>query len=77
MPRRGRASPIESVDLKVRLTVDRAAALEIKQSIPEATVKGGTCELRIEGKDPTDVAEKAHVVLEKLRRILETPKGLK
>ncbi|MBI3840375.1 MAG: hypothetical protein HY297_00205 [Thaumarchaeota archaeon] len=49
----------------------------MKASIPWAVVRGGSCELKLKGEEPAEIAERAHEVLEKLRGILETPKGFK
>ena len=69
--------PIESVELKITFRADKATALKIKEAIPSAVLKRGGCEIRIDGEQPGDVADKARVLLEKLRGIAETPKDFK
>ncbi|QQG48676.1 MAG: hypothetical protein HY247_08070 [archaeon] len=77
MRRQGQGNPIESVHLKIKFTADASTALKLKESFPESRVTGSECEISIEGSDPGEVAERAHKVLEKLRAVIETPKGFK
>ena len=72
-PKRRQPSPIESVALKISFRADRATAARVKQAVPWAVVRNGACELKIEGEQPGEVADKAREVLEKLRTALEKP----
>ena len=69
MPRRRQDRPIESVELKITFRSDRGTTGRIKEVIPDAVVRGGVCEVRIEGEQPSDVAEKARAILEKIRTV--------
>ncbi len=71
------ARPIESVELKITFRADRATAAKIKQAIPSAVIRNGSCEVRVEGEQPGEVADKAREMLEKLRAIVEAPKEFK
>ncbi len=73
-PRQDR--PIESVELKIKFRADRELSARIRQEIPSAVVNGGQCEVKIGGQEAGEVAEEARVLLEKLRKILESPKRL-
>jgi len=68
-PKRSRDWPIESVELKISIKTDRETSRRIKEEIPGAVVKGGGCELRIFAEEPGDVAERAKVLMERLRSI--------
>ncbi len=69
--------PIESVELKITFRTDRATATRIKEAIPSIVLKNGSCEVKVEGEQPGEVADKAREMLEKLRAIVETPKDFK
>jgi hypothetical protein len=69
-PRRKQDRPIESVALKVTFRADRETAAKIKDVIPGAVVRGGVCEVRIEAEEPGEVAEKAKLLLEKIRTVV-------
>lgn len=73
-PRQDR--PIESVELKIKFRADRELSARIRQEIPSAVVNGGQCEVVIGGLEAGEVAEEARALLEKLRKILESPKRL-
>ena len=66
-------NPIESVELKISFRADRETAAKIKETIPSASLRGGVCRVKIEGKGPREVAEKAKELMEKLRS-LEGPR---
>ena len=66
-PRRSRDRPIESVALRISLRADEARTAKIREAVPSVQVRGGVCHLSIEAEDPAEVAEKAKVLLEKLR----------
>ena len=72
-PRRRPDRPIESVELKITFRADRATSARIKEVFPSAVLRNGACELRIEGEQPGEVADKARVALEKLRTAVEKP----
>ncbi len=69
-PRRRQDRPVESVALKITLRADRGTAARIKEAIPSAEVRGGVCRLSVEAREPAEVAEKAKVILEKLRTVV-------
>jgi hypothetical protein len=69
--------PIESVDLKISIRADKATAERIKRLVPSAKVVGGNCELRVTGERPSEVAEKAEEIMEKLREAVSSPKDFK
>jgi len=73
-PRRRQDSPIESVELKISVRADRDTSRRIKEEIPSAVVRRGTCEVKIRAEKPGDVMDAAKAVLEKLRAI-ERPQG--
>jgi hypothetical protein len=66
-PRQRRDRPIESVALKIVFRADAETIRKIKEKIPAASIRGSSCEVRIEGEQPGEVAEKAKEILEKLR----------
>ncbi len=76
-PRRSLGKPIESVQLKITLRTDRGTAATIKKSMPSAVLKNGGCEIRVDGEEPREVAERAREILEILRGIAQTQKGYK
>jgi hypothetical protein len=55
------------VVLRVTLRADASEAARIRQAFPSAVVKGGTCEVLIEGEMPYEVADRARVLLETAR----------
>ena len=67
--RRRQGRPIESVELKVTFRGDKETNLRIRDLVPSAVIRGGLCEVRVEGKEPGEVAEKAQALLEKIRTI--------
>lgn len=66
-PRQKRDRPIGSVTLRIVFRTDREARVRIREAIPSATFHGGSCEVRIDGERPGEVAEKARAVLETIR----------
>lgn len=74
---RSQDRPIESVDLKITFRVGRETAAKIKGAIPSAVLKNGSCEVRLKGSEPGEVADKAREILEKVRGIVEPSKGFK
>jgi len=68
-PRQKQGRPIESVELKITFRGDRKTSAKIKGLVPGAVVRGGVCEVRVEGKQPAEVAERARTILEKIRTI--------
>ena len=67
MPRRRPGRPVESVALKITFRADRGTTDRIKELVPSAVVRGRTCEVKIEAEAPTEMAEKAKAILEKIR----------
>ena len=68
-PRRRPGRPVELVELKITFRGDRATNGKIKDLVPGAMVRGGVCVVRIDGEQPAEVAEKARVVLERIRKV--------
>jgi len=66
MSRRNK-NPVESVELKVSIRADRATADRIRRIFPSAKVRDGTCELKVVGDKPADVAARTEEMMEKLR----------
>jgi len=62
--------PIESLALKITFRADRESAMRIKELLPSAQVRGGVCRVELEAKEPSEMAEKARDVLEKLRKVV-------
>jgi hypothetical protein len=75
--KRKAAEPIESVELTVSIKADRATAERIRGLVPSAKVKSGSCEVRVVGERPADVAQRAEEIMEKLREVLSSPKDFK
>ncbi len=75
--RRSHDRPIESVELRITFRTDRATAAKIRESIPGAVLRNGGCEVKVEGEEPGEVAERAREILEKLRGVVQAPKGFK
>lgn len=76
MPRRSR-NPVKSVELKVSIKADRATAEMIRGLFPSAKVRKGSCELKVVGEKPDDVAARAEEMIEKLRGVVSLPKDFK
>jgi hypothetical protein len=70
LPRRSRGRPIESVALKITFKADKETTAKIRGAIPSAVGRKGGCEVNIEAEHPNDVAEKAKVILEKIRTVV-------
>ena len=68
-PRRRLDRPIEAVELRITFRADRATSKKIKEAIPSARMKDGGCEVRIEAREPGEVAERAKEMLERIRKI--------
>jgi hypothetical protein len=66
-PRRRPDRPIESVALKVVFRASKETAAKVREVVPAAKFRLGNCEVKLEGQDPGEVAEKARAVLEKIR----------
>jgi len=65
--RRRQDRPIESLALKIAFRADRESAVRIRELLPMVQVRGGVCRVELEAKEPSEMAEKAKDVLEKLR----------
>ena len=68
-PRQSPARPIESVELRISFRADRETSKMIKEAIPYARAKGGVVEVKIRAREPSEVAEKAKEVLDRLRAV--------
>jgi len=66
-PKRRQDRPIRSVSLKMTFSGSREELARIREAVPSAVARGGACEVRIDADHPAEVAEKARVLLEKLR----------
>lgn len=75
-PRRRQSRPIESVSLKISFRMDRATSRKVKEAFPSAVLRAGGCEVRIDGDQPGEVAEKAKALLEALRKAVAGGEGL-
>lgn len=53
--------------LKITFRADKETTAKIRESVPSARVRRGACEVKIEGEQPAEVAEKARAILEKIR----------
>jgi hypothetical protein len=62
--------PIESLSLKITFKAGRESAARIRELIPTAHVRGGVCRVELEAEKPSEMAEKAREVLEKLRGVV-------
>ena len=69
--------PVESVELKVAIRADRATAEKIMALLPSAKVRNGTCEFKVVGERPADVASEAEEMMQKLRAVVSAPKDFK
>jgi hypothetical protein len=75
--RQSRARPIEFVQLRISFKADRPNSAKIKQAVPGVVLRPGGCEVKVEGENPGEVADRAREILEKLRSIADAPKGFK
>ena len=66
-PRRRQDRPIQSVALKIVFSAGKDARAKIRQVAPSAKFHRGSCEFRIDGDHPGEVAEKARAILETIR----------
>ena len=69
-PRRRQDRPVEAVSLKITFRASKETTSRIKEAIPSARISGGVCHVNLEAKGPAEMAEKARVLLEKLRTIV-------
>lgn len=69
-PRRRQDRPIESVALRISFSADRKTLARMKEDFPSAKVHGSICEVRFEAEHPAELAEKAKLLLEKIRTIV-------
>jgi hypothetical protein len=67
-PRRRPDRPIESVALKVVFSASKETTAKVREAVPTARFRQGSCEVKLEGQSPGEVAEKAKAVLEKIRK---------
>lgn len=68
--------PIRFVELKIAFSADKKTAASIRQSFPSAKLRNGLCEVKIESDQPTEVAEKARILLDKIRSVVQNPERL-
>lgn len=68
-PRQRPDRPVRSVVLKITFRARKEEAAKIRAAIPSAVMRAGQCRIRIEAEEPTEAAEKARALLEKLRAI--------
>jgi hypothetical protein len=68
--RRKQDRPIESLALKITFRADRESAARIRELIPTAQIHGGVCRVVLDAREPSEMAEKAKEVLEKLRGVV-------
>jgi hypothetical protein len=73
LSKRRQPRPIESVELKIAFKADRETAARIKRAVPSAVLRGGGCEVVIEGTETEEVADSARDLLEKLRKLEASP----
>lgn len=66
-PRRSQDRPIRSVSLKISFRAGSDETARIRGAVPSAVPRTGGCEVRIDAEEPSEVAEKAKALLEKLR----------
>jgi hypothetical protein len=69
--------PVESVELTISIKADKATAERIKGLVPSAKVRSGTCEMKLAGEHPADLAQRAEELMEKLREVIGSPKDFK
>ena len=69
-PRRRQDRPIESVALKITFRADRETTRRIKELVPSAVLRKGSCEVSIEADGPSEVAAQAKGILEKIRGVV-------
>jgi hypothetical protein len=62
--------PIDSVELTIIFKGDRGTNLRIRDLVPSAVLKGGVCQVRVEGEGPEEVAKNVRTILEKVRTIV-------
>ncbi len=74
---RKRSEPIEFVELKISIKADKATSEGIRRLVPSAKVRRGSCELKVAGESPAEVAQKAEEMMEKLREVVSSPKDFK
>ena len=67
-PRRSQDKPVESVALKITFRADKETTAKIKKGFPSARFRQETCEVKIEGELPGEVAEKAKILLDLVRK---------
>jgi hypothetical protein len=58
------------VALKITFRASRETIARIKSQVPSAVVRSGVCQVRIEGEQPGEVAERARALLEKIRAVV-------
>jgi hypothetical protein len=72
-----RNDPIEQVELKISIRASRATSERIRSLVPSAKLRKGSCELRVAGESPGEVAQKAEEMMETLREVLTSTKDFK
>ncbi len=69
--RQRQSKPIESVELRISFKTDKATAERIRAAVPSAIPRAGGCEVIVTGDRPGEVAEKARVILAKLKATID------
>jgi len=68
-PRPRQDRPVERIELRISIKADKDTAGRIRESIPSAVVRDGGCEVRVEAEEPAEMAEKARILLGKLKAV--------
>jgi hypothetical protein len=71
--RRSPARPVRHAELRVSFAASREEFAKIREAVPSAVLKRGTCVVVIEGGEPFDVADRARDLLERVRVAVEKP----
>ena len=66
-PPRKPARPVRSVSLKITFRGGREELARIREAVPSAVSRAGSCEVRIDAEEPAEMAEKARALLQKIR----------
>jgi len=75
-PRPRHDRPIESVRLRISFRTGRNVAERIKELVPAASLRRNGCEIAIEGQSPSEVADKAKEMLEKVRTVVDSSESI-
>jgi len=67
-PNRRQGKPIESIALKITFRADKETTARVKEAVPSAVVRGRVCEVKLEAREPGEMAQKTKDLLERIRR---------